>query len=157
MSREVDNFRTLIVLSLTTLGAAVYVSIKGAPPPEEYADLYGWRGYGAVTLGPFGLIPWYAELALVVLGLVGMFFFIPLSRLLILISIFLTPLRIAFGGIWVSYPLEDTFWALHWLFFMFVVGMAFFSEPVVRNFRRPASAAPGGPAPNNALEQTRDE
>jgi len=139
VNRQIDNFRTLIVLSLAALAVAVYVSYRAEPPPAELQDLYGWVGYGAVIPGLVDERLWYLWLALTCMGLLGSFFFIASARYLLIIPMFLAPLRAGLGGIWVSSPLEDAFWSFNYIFSTFVIGMAFFHEPIVVRFRKVAT------------------
>jgi hypothetical protein len=139
MNRHIDNFRTLIVLSLATLALAVYVSYRAEPPPAELQALYGWAGYGAVMPGLVDERLWYVWLALTCMGLLGSFFFIAPARYFLVIPMFLAPLRAGLGGIWVSWPLEDAFWSFNYIFQTFVIGMAFFHDPIVVRFGRVAA------------------
>jgi hypothetical protein len=134
MPREIDNFRILIILSVATWMCGMYVSYNAAPPAAELISIYEWQGFGEVVPGPLGQRVFWVESALLLGGLLGMFFFSRIARGAVLAAILLNPLRTALGGIWVSSALEDTFWALHWTFFMFTVGMAFFSEPIKEGF-----------------------
>jgi hypothetical protein len=82
---------------------------------------------------------WYVWLALTCLGLLGSFFFIAPARYLLVIPMFLAPLRAGLGGIWVSSPIEDAFWSFHYIFTTFVIGMAFFQESITACFRKAAT------------------
>jgi hypothetical protein len=137
MRREIDNFRILIILSIATWMFGMYVSYNAAPPPAELTSIYQWQGFGEVVPGPLGQRLYWVESALLLGGLVGMFFFSRIARGAVLAAILVNPLRTALGGIWVSSALEDTFWALHWTFFMFTIGMAFFSDPIKERFGVP--------------------
>jgi len=117
MERDVDKFRTLIVLAIASWLFATYVSFNAAPPPSDVASVYDWQGYGEVLPGVISLRWYWAEAALTVLGLVGMFFFIPASRITILVVTLVNPIRTGLGGIWVSSPVEDLFWAVYWVIF----------------------------------------
>lgn len=141
MNRQIDNFRILILLSLATLALAVYVSFHAEPPPTELQELYRWRGYGAVIPGLVDERLWYVWLALTCMGQLGSFFFIAPARYLLIIAMFLGPLRTGLGGIWVSSPLEDTFWSFNSVFSTFVIGMALFHAPVVARFRKVTTPA----------------
>lgn len=141
MNPNIDNFRTLIVLSVATWAFGTYVSFNAAPPPEQFASIYAWQGYGEIVPGLVSLKLYWVECALLLGGLLGMFFFSRAARWAVLASILLNPLRNALSGIWVSSALEDTFWSLHWVFFMFTIGMAFFSEPIRAKFGDAISSA----------------
>jgi hypothetical protein len=135
MGRETDNFRLLLVLSIATWLFAMYMSFRATPPPAEITSLYEWRGFGEVVPGFVDARLFWVQELLRFGGLIGMCFFSRIARGAVLAAMILNPLRTALGGIWVSAPLEDSFWALHWLFFTFAVGMAFFSDPVRTAFR----------------------
>jgi hypothetical protein len=135
---QIDNFRILIRISITTLAVAIYVSYHAEPPPAELQDVYGWMGYGAVMPGLVQERLWYLWLALNCVGLLGSFFFIAAARYLLVIQLFLAPLRAALGGIWVSAPLEDAFWSFHYIFATLVIGMALFHAPIVARFKKVA-------------------
>lgn len=134
MTNEIDNFRTLIILSIATWLLGMYVSYNAAPPPQELRSLYDWQGYGEVVPGLVNLRLFWVESALLLAGLVGMFLFYRAARTAVFVSVLLNPLRVGLGGIWVSSPLESAFWSLHWVFFLFVFGMAFFSGPIRERF-----------------------
>jgi len=151
--RDLDNFRALLVLALATLGFALYVSVNSAPPPQHLQDLYGWIGYGAVIPEVVDYYWFWFETASFVVAFVTMFFFWRYGRHLLLVALAQTPLRIAFGGIWVSSPLENTFWALHGLFVILIAGMALFHPPVRMAFSQPIN--PSTP-PNKSLERTHE-
>lgn len=144
MMKQIDNFRILIILSVSTWLLGMYVSYNAAPPPQEVTSLYDWQGYGQVAPGLVNLRLFWVESGLLLFGLVGMFFFSRAARWAVLVSVLVHPLRTALGGIWVSSPLEDTFWSLHWVFFLFVFGMAFFSEPIREKFGDLRSASDFG-------------
>ena len=157
MSRDVDNFRALLICALATLAFAFFVSWK-LPLPREVQELYGLESFGAVTSG---IIEWYwywIELALYCASLISMFFFWRYARILMLITLFSTPLRTGLGGIWVSSPVEDAFWSLHWVFVILAVGMALFHPPIRAKFGRHHLADPTNQAspPNKSLERTRE-
>jgi hypothetical protein len=134
MERDVDKFRTLIILTIATWLFATYVSFNAAPPPADVASVYDWQGYGEVVPGIISLRWYWVEAALTLIGLVGMFFFRPASRTLVLVVTLANPIRTGLGGIWVSSPVEDLFWAVYWVFFMFTIGMAFFDASIKVRF-----------------------
>jgi hypothetical protein len=134
MERDVDKFRTLIILAIATWLCATYVSFNAAPPPEDVASIYDWQGYGEVIPGAISLRWYWAQAALTILGLTGMFFFIPASRAMILVVTLVNPIRTGLGGIWVSSPIEDLFWAVYWIFFMLTIGMALFDPSIKSRF-----------------------
>jgi hypothetical protein len=142
------------VLALGTLGFALYVTFNAPPPSSDVQALYDWQGYGAVTSGYADYYLFWLEVGLYALALGSMFFYWKYGRHLLLAAIFLSPIRAAFGGIWVSSPLEDAFWALHAIFVLLVAGMALFHPPVRVAFSRHKVDADS--PPNNSLERTRE-
>jgi hypothetical protein len=155
VNRDLDNFRVLVVLSLATMALAIYAAFNAAPPSLEAQAFYVWQGYGAVLPGFIDFYWRWVEIGLYAIALASMFFFWQFSRQLMLIALFLSPIRVALGGIWISSPLEDSFWSFHWIFVVFVIGMAFFQPAVRAAFTRPADEAGASP-PNTSLERTRD-
>jgi len=135
MSSALDSFRTLIVLSLVSIAFAIFVSLNASPPPAELFEYYEWHGFGAVTRPEAQAWLWYPEMALLLGALVGMFFLWRYSLSAALVSVFISPVRAAFGGIHVSSPIEDAFWACHWIFFVLVLGMALFEPSISPHFR----------------------
>ncbi len=135
MSSTLDNFRTLIVLSLISIAVAVYVSFNASPPPEELLRYYDWHGFGAITHPEAQAWLWYPELALLIGSLVGMFFLWRYALSAALVSVLISPFRAAFGGIYVSSPIEDALWACYWIFFILVLGMALFEPSISPHFR----------------------
>ena len=136
MTKQHENFRVLVVLSLATWAFAQYVSFNAASPSAELQDAYAWRYYGQSD--PLLIISfrtfWVAD-ALLIVGLLGMFFYLKAARIAVILGMLLQPLAVALSGLWVSSPLEDTFWSLHGVFFTFTVGMAFFSDAVHQRFQ----------------------
>lgn len=132
MLRAIDCFRSLIVLALLTLGFALYVSFNLAPPTDadELWPYLVWVGYGAVEPWWLNTFVWYINLSLTVTGLLTAFFFIRNAHYLLLTALFFFPIQTAIGGIWLSSPLEDTFWAIHSICFTLVLGMALFDETI---------------------------
>jgi hypothetical protein len=130
MNTDSDNFRILVVLALATLGLSWIVSLNASPPPEQLQTFYQWHGFGAVIPGTLEAYWALVESAITVVSLLGMFFFLRYARALLLVAIFMAPLRAGLGGIWVSSPVEDAMFSLHMIFLMFVVGMAFFHPPI---------------------------
>ena len=155
MDRNLDNFRVLVVLALATMGLATYIGFNAPEPTQEHQDVLLWIGYGEVLPGYISYYWYWAETGIYVIALATMFFFWKYSRHLMLIALFLTPLRVGLGGVWVSSPVEDAFWSLHWVFTMLAVGMALF-HPVVRAaFSGPDHSIARSP-PNNSFERMRE-
>lgn len=134
MNREIDKFRTFLVLSIATWLFATYVSFNAAPPPDDIATVYDWQGYGEVIPGIVRSRWYWVEAAFTIAGLLGMFFFIPAARTTVLVVTLANPIRTGLGGIWVSSPVEDLFWGTYWIFFMFTIGMAFFDPAIKSKF-----------------------
>jgi nitroreductase len=131
MARDLDNFRVLVVLALATMGLATYIGFVAPGPAAEHQEILLWLGYGEVLPGYISYYWYWVEQGLYFIALATMFFFWRFSRQLILVALLLSPLRSGLGGIWVSSPVEDAFWMLHWVFVMLTVGMALF-QPTVR-------------------------
>ena len=154
MDRHLDNFRVLLVLALGTLAIALYVTFNAPPPGPDVQALYDWQGYGAVTSGFADYYLFWIEVGLYAIALSTMFFYWRYARHILLVAIFLSPLRAVLGGIWVSSPLEDAFWAFHSIFVLLVAGMALFHPPVRAAFSRELSVR--GSPPNTSFERTRE-
>ncbi len=155
MARDLDNFRVLVVLALATMGFATYIGFNAPEPAQEHQDALLWLGYGEVLPGYISYYWYWAELGIYVIALASMFFFWRFSRQLMLVALFLSPLRVGLGGVWVSSPVEDAFWSLHWVFIMLAVGMALFQPSVRAAFSSVAHSIAGSP-PSNSLERTRE-
>ena len=130
MARDLDNFRVLLVLAIATMGLAIYVNFIAPEPPRDLQEMLLWRGYGAVTPGFIAYYWHWVEFGLYAVALVSMFFFWRFARHLMIVALVVSPLRVGLGGVWVSAPLEDAFWALHWIFVLLATGMALFHPPV---------------------------
>lgn len=135
MNTDSDNFRILVVLAFGTLVLSWIVSWNASPPPEQLQTFYQWHGFGAVVPGTLEAYWSLVESVMILVALLGMFFFLRYARALLLVGIFMAPLRAGLGGIWVSSPVEDAIFILHTIFLMFVVGMAFFHPPILNAFR----------------------
>jgi hypothetical protein len=155
VARDLDNFRVLVLLALATMGIATYVVFNAPEPAPEHQDILLWTGYGEVLPGYISYYWYWAETGIFVIALATMFFFWRYSRHLMLIALFLAPLRTGLGGVWVSSPVEDAFWSLHWVFTMLAVGMALF-QPTVRLAFSAAHHSIAGSPPNTSFDRTRE-
>jgi hypothetical protein len=135
------------------MGFATYVGFNAPEPAQDHQDILLWLGYGEVLPGYISYYWAWAELGVSFIALATMFFFWRFSRHLMVVALFLSPLRIGLGGVWVSSPVEDAFWSFHWLFIMLSLGMALF-QPSVRAAFSSGDYSIVGSSPNNPLERS---
>lgn len=131
------KFRTLIVLAVSTFAIAFYVSIR-APLPDSYYPHIQWIGYGMMVPLRLSNFLYNLFVALDLAGLVLCFFFVRKAHLLLVASVLFSPLQFAIGGISIAMPFFNTFWAVHYIFYVLVVGMAMY-DPIVSNRLRAKS------------------
>lgn len=133
---EVDKLRSLLVLSLVTLGFAVFFSYQQMPVAEELLPVLDLRGAGAIMDADTSHYVWLAWLVLYLcahaLALLGAWF----SRHVFLLSLALWILMPALSGLSMGTPWDNTAWSVHTVVSMFAIGMLFFAPGVRRQLRR---------------------
>lgn len=132
--QPVSSFRLLIVFALFTLAYALYISFTVVPPAYLDGPIQQ-AGYGPQVPTFFSQFVYYSGMTLDVIALLLCFFLVRYAHIILLVSLFSSPLQAAFSGIWISSPLEDIFWAIHWVCYVFIVGMAVYEPTISKRLR----------------------
>ncbi len=136
MKSELELFRLLIILLIVGTCGGLMLSWNIVESVNyDQLDLFDWVGHGALISHQAYLMLFIVSLVFQFLGLLGLVFFIGFGRWLFLFSLLLgIPLGLL-GGYYVITPVESGVYAVIRLISSFVLGMAFFSRPVLARFR----------------------
>lgn len=133
MKSELRLFRPFLALTLFTSIGADYLS--RIVVENDQSGLFDWVGHGALlpheaydVLYAIGFAAYYG-------GIIALFLFWGFGRWLFLLSLLLTIPTGFLGGYLVITPAESGVYAILGIMNAFVLGMAFFSPPVLARFR----------------------
>ena len=140
MTRKLETYRTLVLLTFAVDAFMQYLYFSGATLSNELVRVGEWNGYGAVIGFSGASMLYYAWMFLHFSGLGCMFFYWSIGKWLFLAGVVLGIPGAALSGLVVLTPLEMTLSNLSYMFSVFALGMAFFSPPVLARFRSTARA-----------------
>ena len=135
MTKEQDNFRTLIILSFVTAAISAGLDFAEMPVTDDQIYYLGGAGAGALINPSTIDFIWYAMLFLYAAGHMLAFFFVWFSKPIFVITFLVNIFMAIAGGLSVSNPWTATAWTVHYLFFNFAFGMLFFAPTVNERIR----------------------
>ena len=136
MGKEIERYQALVLITILFEFILQYLYFSGASISVESEAAKQWQNFGAITSYSTSYILYYSWLLFHLVGLIGMFFFWWPSKFLILISIAVSVFLSATNGISLMSPFENTLYSIASISYIFSVGMAFFSPPVLVKFRQ---------------------
>ncbi|MEZ5464111.1 MAG: hypothetical protein R3F22_02575 [Lysobacteraceae bacterium] len=131
MKRDLENFRLLVFLSITSLVIATGISFLPMPLSAAQIALLEASGEGALLPGNLSFWLYWSSILIWFLAFVLAFFYVWFSRYLFIIYFVATIVLAATDGVVALEPWSSTLWMIHWAFATFAIGMLFFS-PAVR-------------------------
>jgi len=136
MKNKLEVYRVLIVVALLLQAFIEVLFFSGAAFPDGAVELQKWQAFGAVTSYETAVFFYYSWVVTYFVGLIGMFLYWWPAKMIIIVNMVLLVVLCATNGIFIATAFESTLMSISNIFFIFSVGMAFFSPPVLVMFRK---------------------
>jgi len=137
MKTQVSTYRALVVSTLILLLLMQYLSWNAYEHvPYEHRGIFDWDGVGSFVSPETYDLMYALWFFLEAVGLLAMYVFLPLGRIMVVAGMLLMIPRAFTAGYTVMTPVLSMVHEMWLISFVFTMGMAFFCRPVLVKFRQ---------------------